>query len=177
MAWCRRTSSFPLAEETGLIKEIGRWVLRTACQEAATWAAPVRLAVNLSSVQFAQPDLEAQVVAALEASGLPADRLDLEVTETVLISDSDQVRQIMLSLRRRGIRLVMDDFGTGHSSLKALQGFPFQQFKIDRSFIAAIDDEAGAGAIVRAMLLMASSMKLDVVAEGSRDAGAVRPSA
>ncbi len=160
------TTFIELAETTGAINDIGRWVLQTACREAATWALPARLAVNLSSVQFAQADLEAQVVAALAASGLPADRLDLEVTESVLISDTEQVRDTMLALRRRGIRLVMDDFGTGHSSLKALQGFPFQQIKIDRSFVASIHDEAGAGAIIRAILSMAASMKLDVVAEG-----------
>jgi diguanylate cyclase (GGDEF)-like protein len=156
----------PVAEETGVIHELGHWVMRTACKEAATWAMPVRLAINLSSAQFLRHDLEAQLCEVLDSSGLAPERLDLEVTETLLISETDSVRNTMLSLQRRGLRLVMDDFGTGHSSLKTLQGFPFQQIKVDRSFVAGIDDEAGAGAIIRAILTMAATMKLDVVAEG-----------
>jgi diguanylate cyclase (GGDEF)-like protein len=156
----------PVAEETGVIHELGHWVMRTACKEAATWAMPVRLAINLSSAQFIRPDLEAQLCEVLASSGLAPERLDLEVTETLLISEADSVRDTMLSLQRRGLRLVMDDFGTGHSSLKTLQGFPFQQIKVDRAFVAGIDDEAGAGAIIRAILAMAATMKLEVVAEG-----------
>ena len=156
----------PIAEETGIINELGRWVLEAACREAATWSIPVRVAVNVSTVQFTQPGLEAQVLQALEASGLPGGRLDLEVTESVLITDGAQARETMLSLQRRGVRFVMDDFGTGHSSLHSLQGYPFQLIKIDRSFIQGMDQEAGAGAIVRAMLTIAAAMGLDVVAEG-----------
>ena len=156
----------PVAEATGVIKDIGRWVMDTACKEAATWALPIRVAVNLSSVQLAQPDLEQQVAHALEQSGLPPTRLDLEVTESVLISHSDQIRQTMLALQALGVRLVMDDFGTGHASLEALQGLPFQQIKIDRSFIETLFDRERCGAIVPAILSMASNMNLDVVAEG-----------
>ena len=160
-----------LAEQTGLIKDIGNWVLRTASAEAATWATPARLAVNLSTVQFdrptpERPGLEQQVLAALAASGLPPDRLELEVTESLLIRDSDEVRSTMAALQRHGVRLVMDDFGTGYASLQALQSFPFQQLKIDRSFVARMDDAGRNGAIVQAMLTMAESMHLDVVAEG-----------
>ena len=155
-----------MAEETGLIKPLGRWVIRMACAEAATWALPIRVAVNLSPVQLTQPDLELQVLEALAASGLPADRLDLEVTESVLLSNTAQVRGVMNSFESRGIRLVMDDFGTGHSSLEALQGFPFNQIKVDRSFVARVFDEGRAGALLPAILSMAAAMKLDVVVEG-----------
>jgi diguanylate cyclase (GGDEF)-like protein len=161
----------PVAEETGVIHELGRWVMQTACKEAATWALPVRVAINLSSVQFLRQDLEAQVAAVLQSSGLTPDRLDLEVTETVLITEADTVRQTMLSLQQRGVRMVMDDFGTGHSSLKTLETFPFQQIKIDRAFVAKVDDESGAGAIIRAVLTMAQTMKLEVVAEGVENTG------
>ena len=156
----------PVAEQTGVINALGLWAMRVACGEAATWALPVRLAINLSSLQFAQPELEAQIVEALDASGLPPDRLDLEVTESVLINDVNGVRETMLALQRRGVRFVMDDFGTGHSSLEALQSFPFQQIKIDRAFVATVHEEERAGAIIRAMLTMAAAMQLDVVAEG-----------
>jgi diguanylate cyclase (GGDEF)-like protein len=156
----------PIAEKTGLIKPLGKWVLDTACKEAATWALPVRIAVNLSSLQLLQADLEQQVVGAIVASGLSAHRLDLEVTESVLLSDTAHVRGMMLALQSHGIRLVMDDFGTGHSSLKALQGFPFEQIKIDRSFVARIIDDERTSAILTAVLSMAAKMKLEVVAEG-----------
>ena len=159
-------SFIPMAEESGIIREIGRWVLLTACKEAATWALPVRVAVNLSSVQLAQTDLEEQVVLALEQSGLPSNRLDLEVTESVLISHFEQARTTMLALQARGVRLVMDDFGTGHASLEALQGLPFQQLKIDRSFVETLFDTERTGAIIPAILSIAANMRLDVVAEG-----------
>ena len=163
----------PIAEATGLIKPLGRWVLQTACAEAATWALPVRLAINLSPVQLTQPDLKQQVLDALAAGGLPPERLDLEVTETVLLSDIAHVRSQMMSLQSCGIRLVMDDFGTGHASLEALQGFPFQQIKIDQSFVAGIFDDDRAGAILPAILSMAAAMKLEVVAEGVATAAQV----
>ncbi len=163
----------PIAEATGLIKPLGEWVIRTACAEAATWALPVRVAVNLSPVQLTQPDLKQQILDALDASGLPPQRLDLEVTESVLLTDKVHVRSLMLSLQSFGTRLVMDDFGTGHASLEALQGFPFEQIKIDQSFVAGIFDDDRAGAILPAILSMAAAMKLEVVAEGVATAAQV----
>jgi diguanylate cyclase (GGDEF)-like protein len=159
-------SFIPVAEEIGLIGKLGRWVMQTACTEAATWALPVRLAMNLSPVQLQQEDLEQQIVQILADTGLAPDRLDLEVTEGVLLSSDERTHATMLALRRLNIRLVLDDFGMAHSSLSRLHGFPFQQIKIDQSFVAQINQSENAKTIVQAVLTLAAAMKLEVVAEG-----------
>ncbi len=156
----------PLAEEIGLIGKLGHWVMRTACTEAATWALPVRLAMNLSPVQLQQDDLEEQIVQILADTGLAPDRLDLEVTEGVLLSSNERTHATMHALRRLNIRLALDDFGTAYSSLSRLQGFPFQQIKIDQSFVAQINQNENAKTIVQAVLTLAAAMRMEVVAEG-----------
>ena len=133
----------PIAEETGLINQLGEWVLTTACAEAATWPDDIRLAVNVSPVQFKSGTLALKVVAALAASGLPANRLELEITEAVLIRDDEAALAILHQLRAIGVRIALDDFGTGYSSLSYLQRFPFDKIKIDRCFINDIAEPDG----------------------------------
>src|SRR5262249_31611240 len=123
----------PLAEETGLIVQLGEWVLRRACAQAATWSDPVVVAVNLSPLQFKNPNLTATVMGALKASGLPASRLELEITESVLLQNSEATLAVLHELRSQGVRISLDDFGTGYSSLSYLRSFPFDKIKIDRS--------------------------------------------
>ncbi|MGP9820797.1 bifunctional diguanylate cyclase/phosphodiesterase [Salinarimonas sp. NSM] len=154
----------PLAEETGLIAPLGAFVLETACREAAGWGSPVRIAVNVSAVQFARADLLAVVVAALEASRLPADRLELEITESVLM-DGATVLETLHALRRLGVRLAMDDFGTGYSSLGYLERFPFDKLKIDGSFVERIASTE-ADAIVRAIASLGARLGMTITAEG-----------
>ena len=125
----------PIAEETGLINQLGEWVLRTACAEAMNWPEDTNLAVNVSPVQFKAGNLVQTVINALAASGLQAHRLELEITESVLIRDDEATLHILHQLRKLGVRIAMDDFGTGYSSLNYLQRFPFDKIKIDRSFI------------------------------------------
>jgi diguanylate cyclase (GGDEF)-like protein len=156
----------PVAEETGLINEIGHWVLNAACAEAANWPLDVRVAVNVSPVQFRSQTLALNVAAALAASGLAASRLELEITEAVLIRDDELALQVLHQLRKLGVRIALDDFGTGYSSLSYLQRFPFDKIKIDRSFIK---DLAGAGAsssIVRAVVNIAAASDMSTTAEG-----------
>jgi diguanylate cyclase (GGDEF)-like protein len=155
----------PLAEETGLIVPLGAWALQEACREAAGWPAPIRVAVNVSAVQLRRPGLEAAVLAALSASGLPAERLKLEVTESVLMQDAEAVLACLHRLRGRGVRIALDDFGTGYSSLSYLRRFPFDQIKIDRSFIRDIADP-DAAAIVRAVVGIGERLGMGIVAEG-----------
>ena len=123
----------PVAEETGLINPLGEWVLTTACAEAATWPDDIKVAVNVSPVQFRSKTLALKVAAALAASGLPARRLELEITEAVLIRDDEAALAVLHQLRELGVRIALDDFGTGYSSLSYLQRFPFDKIKIDRS--------------------------------------------
>ncbi len=156
----------PVAEEAGLIASIGLWVLETACREAAAWPGATRICINLSPAQFRQPNLEAQIGAVLEQTGLAPTRLELEVTEGVLLVRTEAVRRTMTALKQRGVRLVLDDFGTAHSSFSYLLSFPFSQIKIDKSFVWALGTDASATAIVEAVLGMARAMRLDVVAEG-----------
>ena len=133
----------PIAEESGLINQLGDWVLNTACVEAASWPDHIRVAVNVSPVQFKSQTLALNVASALAASGLAAGRLELEITEAVLIRDDEAALALLHQLRELGVRIALDDFGTGYSSLSYLQRFPFDKIKIDRSFIK---DLAGAGA-------------------------------
>jgi diguanylate cyclase (GGDEF)-like protein len=139
----------PIAEETGLINQLGEWVLATACAEATTWPDDIRLAVNVSPVQFRSGTLALKILAALSASGLPANRLELEITEAVLIRDDDAALEILHQLRAVGVRIALDDFGTGYSSLSYLQRFPFDKIKIDRCFVNDITEPSGSSCIVR----------------------------
>jgi diguanylate cyclase (GGDEF)-like protein len=156
----------PIAEETGLINQLGHWVLNAACAEAVNWPDEVRVAVNVSPIQFRSQTLALNVAAALAASGLSASRLELEITEAVLIRDDEAALEVLHQLRKLGVRIALDDFGTGYSSLSYLQRFPFDKIKIDRSFIR---DLAGAGAsssIVQAVVNIAAASDMTTTAEG-----------
>jgi diguanylate cyclase (GGDEF)-like protein/PAS domain S-box-containing protein len=156
----------PVSEETGLIIPIGQWVLETACREAATWARPLRVAVNLSPLQFRQRNLPDEIKATLLATGLPAARLELEVTEGVLIDNPERAMMVLSALKALGIRIALDDFGTGYSSLSYLQRFPFDTLKIDRQFISGLGQEKQATAIVQVVGILGRSLNLSVIAEG-----------
>jgi len=156
----------PLAEESGLIVQIGEWVLKRACLDAASWSDPVSVAVNLSPVQFRNRQLVASVRAALHTSGLSPDRLELEITEAVLLQDSDGNLAVLHELREMGISIAIDDFGTGYSSLSYLQSFPFDKIKIDQSFIRSISSNRDALAIVRAVAGLGKSLGIRTLAEG-----------
>ncbi len=155
----------PLAEEIGEIEQIGAWVLRTACREAAGWPDAVKVAVNLSPLQF-RGSLLLNVTAALAASGLEAKRLELEITETVMLQDSDAILATLHQLRALGVRIAMDDFGTGYSSLSYLRRFPFDKIKIDRSFVQDMSDADGSTAIVRAVTDLSHGLGMSTTAEG-----------
>jgi diguanylate cyclase (GGDEF)-like protein len=156
----------PLAEETGLIVALGDWVLREACREAARWTQPLKVAVNLSPRQFQKPDLPETVLAILAETGLSPDRLELEVTESIIINEMARAVGILRRLKSFGIRISMDDFGTGYASLATLQAFPFDKLKIDRSFVAQLGTGPQAAVIVRAVLSLGRSLGMGVVAEG-----------
>jgi diguanylate cyclase (GGDEF)-like protein len=156
----------PLAETSGLIVPLGQWALEAACHEAATWDPPVCLSVNLSPLQFRQADLPQYIAGVLQRTGLLAERLDLEVTEGLLLDESDLVLQTMQGLREQGIRITLDDFGTAYASLSYLRRFPFDRIKIDQSFIRGISNDANTQAIVEAILSLGDRLHLTVVAEG-----------
>ena len=156
----------PLAEEIGLIVPLGEWVLMEACREAASWPGRVRVAVNLSPVQFRSAALVPSIAAALGHSGLDPRRLELEITEGVLLQDGESTLSILHRIKDLGVRIAMDDFGTGYSSLSYLQRFPFDKIKIDRSFIADIASRASAVAIVRAVTSLGASLGIATTAEG-----------
>ena len=156
----------PLAEESGLILELGEWILRTACREAASWPRPLHIAINLSPVQFQHGDLVQLVHRVLLETGLAPARLELEITEGVLIGDFDRAVAILRRLKNLGARIAMDDFGTGYSSLSYLQSFPFDKIKIDQSFIANLGHSQQAATIVRAVIALGRGLALPVVAEG-----------
>jgi diguanylate cyclase (GGDEF)-like protein/PAS domain S-box-containing protein len=156
----------PIAEETGLINEIGEWVLTTACTEARRWPEDIKLAVNVSPVQFKSGTLALKIVAALAASGLAANRLELEITEAVLIRDDEAALAILHQLRDIGVRIALDDFGTGYSSLSYLQRFPFDKIKIDRCFINDIEEPEGSSCIVQAVVNIAAARDMTTTAEG-----------
>jgi diguanylate cyclase (GGDEF)-like protein/PAS domain S-box-containing protein len=156
----------PIAEETGLINQIGEWVLATACAEAATWPNDVKIAVNVSPVQFKSGTLALKIVAALAASGLAASRLELEITEAVLIRDDEAALAILHQLRAIGVRIALDDFGTGYSSLSYLQRFPFDKIKIDRCFVNDIEQPEGSSCIVQAVVNIAAARHMTTTAEG-----------
>jgi diguanylate cyclase (GGDEF)-like protein/PAS domain S-box-containing protein len=156
----------PIAEETGLINQVGEWVLMTACAEAASWPADINLAVNVSPVQFKSGTFALKIVAALAASGLPANRLELEITEAVLIRDDEAALAILHQLRGLGVRIALDDFGTGYSSLSYLQRFPFDKIKIDRCFVNDIAEPGGSSSIVQAVVNIAADRHMTTTAEG-----------
>lgn len=156
----------PIAEETGLIDQLGSWVLKTACHAAAKWPDDIRLAVNVSPVQFKGHTLALNVASALGSSGLPANRLELEITEAVLIRDDEEALAILHELRGLGVRIALDDFGTGYSSLRYLQLFPFDKIKIDQCFIKNITEPEGASHIVKAVVDIASARNMTTTAEG-----------
>jgi diguanylate cyclase (GGDEF)-like protein/PAS domain S-box-containing protein len=156
----------PVAEETGLIGAIGAFVLRRACADAAKWPEAVTVAVNLSPLQFRTGNLLQTVRDALERSGLPARRLELEITETLLLDKSDHVLATLHALRALGVRISMDDFGTGYSSLSYLRSFPFDKLKIDRSFVRDLGSNADSQAIVRAIIGLGESLGITITAEG-----------
>ena len=157
----------PLAEEIRLIDEIGEWVLRTACAEAAKWPQHITVAVNLSPVQFKQHSLPATVRAVLSETGLAAKRLELEITEGVLLNNDEHVHEMIRSLKDIGLKLALDDFGTGYSSLSYLQRVPFDKIKIDQSFVrGASDPESRPAALIRAMVGLASDLHMQTTAEG-----------
>ena len=157
----------PLAEEIGLINEIGEWVLRTACAEAAKWPQQVSVAVNLSPIQFKAPSLPSTVRAMLSESGLAAKRLELEITEGVFLSNDEHVHEMIDSLKKIGVKLALDDFGTGYSSLSYLLRVPFDKIKIDQSFVrGASDPESRNAALIRAMVGLASDLQMQTTAEG-----------
>jgi diguanylate cyclase (GGDEF)-like protein len=156
----------PVAESTGLIVPLGEWVLRQACDQAARWPDHVTVAVNLSPVQFKSRNLLPTVVNALATSGLPASRLELEITELVLLQDNEGAFEVLRQLRGLGIRIAMDDFGTGYSSLGYLRSFPFDKIKIDQSFIHDLSIKGGSIAIIRAVVGLSSSLGTTTTAEG-----------
>jgi diguanylate cyclase (GGDEF)-like protein len=156
----------PVAEETGLINAIGDWVLGRACAEAMKWPAHVNIAVNVSPVQFRNPGLALTVASSLAASGLLARRLELEITESALMQNNSATLAALHQIRGLGVGICMDDFGTGYSSLSYLRSFPFDKIKIDRSFIEDLTEGGDAVAIVRAILNLASSLKMTTTAEG-----------
>jgi predicted signal transduction protein with EAL and GGDEF domain len=161
----------PLAEEIGLICVLGAWVLRAACAEATGWPAGLRLGVNLSPAQFARGDLVELVERTLRETGLPAERLELEITEGVLLQHTECVLGVLDRLKRLGVRIAMDDFGTGYSSLSYLHRFPFDRIKVDRSFVADLVERPEAVSIVRAVVGLSDSLGVEVVAEGVETEG------
>jgi diguanylate cyclase (GGDEF)-like protein/PAS domain S-box-containing protein len=164
--WVSPVEFIPLAEETGLILSIGRWVLHAACAEAILWSRPYRISVNVSAIQVQHSNLVETVAEVLETTGLPPEQLELEVTESLFLGDLDAVLATLHDLKALGVRITLDDFGTGYSSLSYLRRFPFDHLKIDRSFILALGQDEQADAIVRSIVALSHSLNLSVTAEG-----------
>jgi predicted signal transduction protein with EAL and GGDEF domain len=156
----------PIAEESSLIISVGEWVLREACREAASWPQPVQIAVNVSPIQFRHGDLPRVVHSILLETGLAPGRLELEITEGVMINDFSRAVSILRRLKSLGVRIAMDDFGTGYSSLSYLHSFSFDKIKIDRAFICDLEHNRHSMAIVRAVISLSRSLDLPVLAEG-----------
>ncbi len=156
----------PLAEESGLIVEMGEWILREACREAASWPLPLQVAVNLSPAQFMRGDVVGMVHSILLETGLPAARLELEITEGVLIEDMDRGLALLRRLKALGVHISMDDFGSGYSSLTYLQAFPFDKIKIDRTFVMNLGRNPQSAAIIRAVIGLGQGLDIPIVAEG-----------
>ena len=156
----------PLAEETGLILPMGAWALREACKAAAIWPQHIGVTVNLSAVQFTGCDLYETVRDALRLSGISADRLELEITESVLLRDDAQIVTTLHKLRARGVRIALDDFGTAFASLSYLRSFPFDTIKIDRSFIRDLPQKTDCAAIMESITSLARKLHMSSVVEG-----------
>jgi diguanylate cyclase (GGDEF)-like protein len=156
----------PIAEESGLIVEMGEWILREACREAASWPVPLQIAVNLSPAQFMHGDVVGVVHSILLETGLAPGRLELEITEGVLIEDFDRGLALLRRLKALGVRISMDDFGSGYSSLNYLQAFPFDKIKIDRAFVINLGRNPQSAAIVRAVIGLGHGLEMSIVAEG-----------
>ena len=157
----------PIAEEANLIGALGDWVLKQACADASQWPGSVRVAVNVSAAQFANPGFAAMVAQALAHAELPPERLELELTESIFLGDTAQTEEMFIQLKMLGVRLALDDFGTGYSSLSYLQNAPFDKIKIDKSFIRGITDPTSRNnAIIAAIVSMAEALKMDTTAEG-----------
>jgi diguanylate cyclase (GGDEF)-like protein/PAS domain S-box-containing protein len=156
----------PTSEDSGIILKLGEWALREACREASNWKVPYRVAVNISPIQFQQGDLPSLVLESLLEAGIEPHRLELEVTESVLISDYDRALSILRRLKSLGVRIALDDFGTGYSSLAYLQSFPFDKIKIDRTFVGNVTRSPQSAAIVRAVIGLARALRMPVTAEG-----------
>ncbi|MES3092420.1 EAL domain-containing protein [Sphingomonas aerolata] len=161
----------PIAEDTGLIIAIGEWVMQEACRQAIHWPEHVRVAVNVSPLQFRNTGFQAIILQALSRSGLAPDRLEIEITESVFLDGEGPVIALLHKLRAMGIRVALDDFGTGYSSLSYLRSFPFDKIKIDRSFITSIASDPSAAAIVRAIVDLATALHMETTAEGVEDIG------
>jgi diguanylate cyclase (GGDEF)-like protein len=164
----------PLAEEIGFIVPLGEWVIRQACATAAQWPGNLHVAVNISAIQFRSPGLMQVIVSALAASGLAPTRLEIEITESVLLHNKESTLAVLHQLRALGIRIAMDDFGTGYSSLTYLQSFPFDKIKIDRSFVKSITEDSSSLNIVRAVAALANGMGMTATAEGVETAEQLR---
>ncbi|MBU1303281.1 MAG: GGDEF domain-containing phosphodiesterase, partial [Gammaproteobacteria bacterium] len=156
----------PLAEETGLIVELSDWVLREACLNALSWGDELMVSVNLSPVEFQRSDLVDRIATVLKSTGIAPQRLELEITESVMLEDAASALTTMNALKALGTRLSMDDFGTGYSSLSYLRSYPFDGIKIDRSFISGLDQSQSSEAIVHAIVSMGHALSLTVTAEG-----------
>ena len=156
----------PLAEDCGLIHSIGEWVLTEACRQAKAWPETIKVGVNLSPVQFAGTDMAELVRRVLKSTGLRAERLELEITESVLLDQSDTTLTTLKKLRSLGVRIAMDDFGTGYSSLSYLRSFPFDKIKVDRSFVACLGQGAEHAALVKAVIDIARALGMTTTAEG-----------
>lgn len=156
----------PVAEECGLMPSIGAWVLKTACAAAVTWKEPLKIAVNLSPTQFRTGDIVATVEDALRVSGLSAERLELEITECLWIENTDAVLEQLARLKQIGVSITLDDFGIGNSSLKYLWKFPFDQVKIDRSFVDEMESDPKAAAVVNTIMALGTTLHLTITAEG-----------
>jgi EAL domain-containing protein (putative c-di-GMP-specific phosphodiesterase class I) len=155
-----------IAEESGLIVPLGAWILRRACRDAAGWPSQFKLAVNLSPVQFKQNDLIDTFKTALGESGLAPERLEVEITETILIEKNEENLAILHELKKLGVSVVLDDFGVGYSSMRYLQMFPFDKIKIDKSFIQSMTNHADSGAIVSAIAGLGRALDVETTAEG-----------
>lgn len=165
--WITPAKFVPIAEDAGLIDRIGQWALRTACADLARWPRSIRCSVNVSALQFADPDLPTIVANALAHSGVAPERLELEITENVFLNDNACTEAMFKALKRVGVRLALDDFGTGYSSLGYLKKAPFDKIKIDRSFVQGATEEGSRnGAIIASITSLAGALDMDTTAEG-----------
>jgi EAL domain-containing protein (putative c-di-GMP-specific phosphodiesterase class I) len=156
----------PVAEEMGIIVDIGAWVLREACLRCAAWPPDVRVAVNLSSIQFRRGDIFDTIAGALAYAKLPADRLEIEITESLLLQDFPATRTTLERLRRHGVRIALDDFGTGYSGLSYLHSFPLDKVKIDRAFLSGLDADSRSRTLLRGVAQLSAMLGLTVTVEG-----------